>query len=213
LAISPKTSFELRLLRTTVPKRSLFAILTELPWWFSLLVAALIYMAGALFNPLIGAAAALPFLGVTGYVAWLRLKRGPTADFPAMIKALRGASPEEMRAMLAEAFTRQRYEVSDGRDGDLELQRNGYVTLVRFRRWRAQSTQPGAIAELAQAMRARRADHAIYITAGSVSDGSRQAAQSAGIALLDGMALANLVVRTRAARKAVSRSAAAAAKA
>ena len=47
-----------------VPKRSLFAILTELPWWFSLLVAALIYALGALFNPLMGAAAALPFVGV-----------------------------------------------------------------------------------------------------------------------------------------------------
>lgn len=197
----------------TPPKRSLFAILTELPWWFSVLIAFGIYMLGALFNPLMGFAAALPFICVACYVGYLRVKRGPMADFPVMIKALRSVAPEEMRAMLVEAFSRQSYEVRDGRDGDLELHRNGYVTLVRFRRWRAQSTQPGAIEELVAAMRARKADHAMYITAGAVPDNTRQEATTAGIALLDGVALANLVVRTRGARRAVSRSAAEAAKA
>lgn len=194
-----------------MPKRSLFAILTELPWWFSVLVAALIFSLGALFNPLIGAAAALPFVGVAAYVGYLRLKRGPAPDFPVMIKALRACEPDDLRAMLAEAFTRQSYEVSDGRDGDLELQRNGYVTLVRFRRWRAQSTQPGAIDELVAAMRARKADHAMYVTAGAVPEATKAAARDAEIALLDGVALANLVMRTRGARKAVTRSAAEAA--
>lgn len=195
-----------------MPKRSLFAILTELPWWFSLLVAGLVYSLGALFNPLMGAAAALPFVGVACYIGYLRARRGPMADFPVMIKALRSCSPEEMRAMLEEAFTRQSYEVTDGKDGDLELQRNGYVTIVRFRRWRAQSTQPGAIHELVKAMRARQADHAMYITAGALPEDTKQSAQDAGIALLDGVALANLVMRTRGARKAVQRSAAEAAK-
>lgn len=194
-------------------KRTLFSVLAELPWWFSLLVAGLIYMIGALFNPLIGAAAAFPFVLVAAYVGYLRIKRGPTADFPVMIKALRAASPEDMRDMLAEAFARQRYEVSDGKDGDLELQRNGYVTLVRFRRWRAQSTNPGAIQELLGAMKARQADHAMYITAGAVPEATKAAADAASIALLDGVALANLVIRTRGARKAVSRSTAEAAKA
>jgi hypothetical protein len=196
-----------------VQKRTLFSILAELPWWFSVLIAALIYTIGALFNPLIGAAAAFPFVLVAAYVGYLRIKRGPTADFPVMIRALRAASPEDMRGMLAEAFTRQRYEVADGRNGDLELQRNGYVTIVRFRRWRAQSTQPIAIEELVAAMTSRKADHAMYITAGAVPDETKAAATVAGIALLDGVALANLVVRTRGARKAVSRSAAEAAKA
>lgn len=199
--------------RAHVPKRSLFAILTELPWWFSVLVAALVYTLGALFNPFIGAAAALPFVGVACYVGYLRLKRGPMADFPVMIKALRACEPDEMRSMLGEAFARQSYEVSDGKDGDLELQRNGYVTLVRFRRWRAQSTQPGAIDELVAAMRSRKADHAMYITAGAVPDSTKDAARGSGIALLDGVALANLVVRTRGARKAVSRTSAETAKA
>lgn len=186
-------------------KRSLFSVLIELPWWFSLLAAGLVYSVGAFFQPIIGAAAALPFIGVAAYIGWMRLRRGPIADFPDLIRALRTASPEEMRAMLEEAFVRQRYEVCDGALGDLELQRNGYRTLVRFRRWRAQSTAAAAIAELAEAVRARGADHGIYVTAGAVSDGARKQAADSGITLLDAMALANLVVRTRGARKAVSR--------
>ena len=189
-----------------VAKRTLFSILVELPWWFSLLVAGLVYSVGAFFQPIIGAAAALPFIGVAGYIGWLRLRRGPIAEYPELIRALRAASPEEMRAMLAEAFAGQRYEVSDGPSGDLQLQRNGYLTLVRFRRWRAQSTSAAALQELAQALRTRGADHGIYVTAGAVPDAARKQAADSGVTLLDAMALANLVARTRGARKAVSRS-------
>lgn len=196
-----------------VPKRSLFAVLIELPWWFSLLVAALFYTIGSLFNPLIGAAAAFPFTLVAIYAGYLRVKRGPLADFPVMIKALRSASPEDMRAMLEEAFSHQKYEVTDDKDGDLVLHRNGYLTLVRYRRWRAQSTHPGAIRELVEAMKSRNADHAMYITAGAIPEGTKEAARTAGIALLDGVALANLVARTRGARRAVRRSGEEAAKA
>ena len=107
--------------------------------------------------------------------------------------------------MLTEAFTRQRFEVSDGQGGDLELQRNGYVTLVRFRRWRAQSTSAAVLDELAAAVRRRGADHGIYITAGAVPEAARKRAADTGLTLLDALALANLVVRTRGARRAVGR--------
>ena len=186
-------------------KRSLFSILVELPWWFSVVVAGLIYTVGAFFQPIIGAAAALPFIGVAAYIGWLRLRRGPIADFSELIRALRAASPDEMRAILEEAFVRQRYQVSDAAAGDMELQRNGYRTLVRFRRWRAQSTSAAALAELADAVRAGGADHGIYVTAGAVPEAARRQAADSGITLLDPMALANLVVRTRGARRAVSR--------
>lgn len=187
-------------------QKSLFSLLSELPWWVSLAVAALVYSTGAMFSPLVAAAAAVPFVGVAGYIGWLRIRRGPPLDVPALLKALRSASPQEMHAMLAEAYARERYEISDGASGDLELRRNGYLTLVRFRRWRAQSTSPAAVKELLDAMRARKADHAIYVTAGAVTDAARRQAEAAGLGLIDGHGLAALVKQTRAARKALSRS-------
>ena len=202
-------------------KRSLFSTLIDQPWWVSLLVATLMYAVGLMlarllphgvYPHLIGAAAALPFVGIAAYVGWLRIRRGPALNVPALLKALRGAAPEDMRAMLEEAYARERYEVAEGAGGDLELQRNGYRTLVRFRRWRAQSTGPAAVDELHAAMRARDADHGIYVTAGAVTDSARKRAGEADIALLDGLALAELVRRTRGARTAMKRAAVEAAK-
>ena len=66
-------------------RRSLFAILIDQPWWVSLLAAAVMYGFGLMvasllprgvFPHLIGAAAALPFVGIAGYVGWLRIRRG-----------------------------------------------------------------------------------------------------------------------------------------
>jgi hypothetical protein len=196
-----------------LPKRSLFAILCDQPWWVSLLVAAAIYGLGSMFSPLIGAAASLPFIGVAGYAGYLRIRRGPALDAPALLKAVRSMSPEEMRAMLAEVFTTDRYQLSDGPQGDLRLERNGYVTLVRFRRWRAQTTNASALSELQQSMRAQQADHGMYITAGTIADAAKKQAAETDIALIDGLALAELVRRTSGARKALARSSAEAARA
>jgi len=188
-----------------MPKKSLFAVLCDLPWWASLLCAGLVYSLGAFFSPLIGAAAALPFVGVAGYVGYLRLKRGPVLDISAALKALRAVSAEELRAMLTEAFAADRYELSEVPEGDLKLVRNGYITLVRFRRWRAQSTSAAALTELHQTMQKHNADHGIYITAGTIADNARRKAAESDIALLDGPALAEFVRRTAGARKALAR--------
>lgn len=196
-----------------MPKRSLFAILCDLPWWVSLLVAILVYTVGANFSVVIGAAAAFPFICVAAYVGYLRIRRGPALDATALLKALRSAQAEDMRSMLAERFAADRYLLSDAPGGDLRLERNGYVTLVRFRRWRAQTTHPAALDELKQTMRAQKADHGIYITAGTIANTARKQAADSGIALIDGAALAEMVGRTAGARKALARAAGEAAKA
>jgi hypothetical protein len=190
-------------------QRSLFRTLIESPWWVSLLAAVPTYAVGLILSRLLpgdanphvlGVAASLPFLSIAVYTGWLRIRRGPSVDATALLRALRTATAEDMRAMLAEAYASARYQVADGKGGDLELERNGYLTLVRFRRWRAQSTGPAAIDELRAAMRARKADHGVYITAGNVSDTARKRAGETDITLVDGPALAELVRRTREAR-------------
>ena len=196
-------------------QRSLFRTLIDSPWWVSVLAAVPTYAVGALLSRLfpgdanphvLGIAASLPFLGMAVYTGWLRIRRGPSIDVPALLKALRNASPDDMCAMLTEAYGRARYEVAEGAGGDLELQRNGYITLVRFRRWRAQSTGPAAVDELRAAMRARKADHGVYVTAGTVTESARKRAGEADVAFVDGFTLADLVGRTRGARAALKRS-------
>jgi hypothetical protein len=197
-----------------VAQRSLFRTLIESPWWVSVLAAVPTYAVGVLLSRLmpgdanphvLGVAASLPFLGVAVYTGWLRIRRGPGVNPAALLPALRNASPDDMRAMLADTYERAGYQVADGAHGDLELERNGYLTLVRFRRWRAQSTGPAAIDELRAAMRARKADHGVYVTAGSVTESARRRAREADVTLVDGQPLAELVGRTRAARTLIRR--------
>lgn len=188
-------------------RKSLFSILVEQPWWVSLLVAGVFYWFIALFSPLVGVAAALPFLCVAAYAGYLRIRRGPPVDVPVMTAALRTASPEEMRAILTEAFTADKYVVSAAAQGDLKLERNGYTTLVRYRRWRAQSVGASAVRELVESMRALGADHGMYITAGTFPDPVRLQAKDADIIAVDGAALTELVKRTGGARKALARAA------
>jgi hypothetical protein len=197
-----------------VAQRSLFRTLIDSPWWVSLLAAVPTYAVGALLSRLfpgdanphvLGVAAALPFLGMAVYTGWLRIRRGPSIDAPSLLKALRNASPDEMCAMLTEAYGGARYEIADGSGGDLELQRNGYLTLVRFRRWRAQSTGPAAVDELRAAMRARKADHGVYVTAGTVTESARKRAAEADVTFVDGFTLADLVGRTRSVRAVLRR--------
>jgi hypothetical protein len=191
-----------------VAKRSLFAILCELPWWVSLLAAGCIYVIGAAFMPIVGAAAAAPFVGVAVYVAWLRIKKGPEIDVPAVLNALRSASPDDMRMLLTDAFSAEGYEATGLSSGDLQLERNGYVTLVRYGRWRAQSTGGAALKEFADALRAKKADHGIYVTAGSAADDARKRAAESEITLIDGAALAAKVGRAKLTRKLIEKASA-----
>ena len=69
-----------------------------------------------------------------------------------------------------------------------------------------QSTGPAAVDELCAAMRARNADHGVYVTAGTVTESARRRAGEADVTFVDGFTLADLVGRTRGARAVLKRS-------
>jgi restriction endonuclease Mrr len=87
----------------------------------------------------------------------------------------------------------------------LQLKRSGYITLLRYRRWRAQSTGAAAIDDLARTMRSQQADRGIYVSAGTVNEGARKRAGESDIAVIDGTALVRLLGRTRSGRRALRR--------
>jgi len=188
-----------------VPKRTLFHILLEQPWWVSLLAAAGMFGIFGLFSAVIGVAAATPFLGIAGYLGVRRVRLGPQAEPVALMYALRSASPEELRDMLRTVYEKDGHSVTEVEGGDLLLDRQGYRTLVRYRRWRAQSTGPATIHELAQAMRRHNADRGMHLTAGSFTDAAKPAADAANVTPVDGAALAQLLRRLPGAMQLVRR--------
>lgn len=193
-----------------MPKRTLFHILSEQPWWVSLLIALGLFLAIGLFSTLMGAAAAFPFVLVAAWVGWQRLRHGPVLDPARFSPAVREASAEEVREMLSQAYARDGHEVSDSPEGDLLLVKQGYTTLVRYKRWRARNTGAAVVAELQSAMRKRNADRGVHVCAGTVAEAARAAADKAGVTLLDGPALAALVRRSPLARRIAAREPAAA---
>src|SRR5688572_10105096 len=92
-------------------KRSLFSILSEQPWWITLLVAVLVFgIMQLVFAPL-APFVALPFAALAVYLAWRQLRAGPPANIEERLAALRTMPWENFGPVVSEAYRRQGYIV------------------------------------------------------------------------------------------------------
>ncbi len=179
-------------------KESLFSILTRAPWWVSVVSAAALFAAVRLFLPDIAAFfAALPFLAVAAYAGWRQLRAPSAANVTEILGKLRAMSWENFAAVISEAFRRDGYSVTEVANGavDLELRKNGRVSIVSCKRWKVAQTGIGPLRELHQAMRSRDAQECIYVAAGDFTANARAFATEKTIRLLSDMELAKLVAR------------------
>lgn len=189
---------------SNMAKQSLFSILTRQPWWMSVAIAALLFAATRVFLPDIAAFfAALPFLAIAGYAAWIQLRAPSASSVAGMLGKLRAMPWENFSAVLAEAFRRDGYSVAEIADGaaDFELRRNGRVTIVSCKRWKVGQTGIGPLRELHAAMQARDAHECIYVSAGDFTANARGFASANTVRLLNGAALGELVARVERGRR------------
>ena len=179
-------------------KDSLFSILSRAPWWMSVVIAAVLFAGMRVFLPDIAAFfAALPFLVIAGYAGWRQLRAPSVTNTVEMLARLRAMSWEDFRAVIAEAFRRDGYGVTEIANGpaDLELRKNGRVTVVSCKRWKVAQTGVGPLRELYAAKRERDAHECIYVAAGDFTANARQFATEKAIRLLNDAALGELVAR------------------
>jgi len=179
-------------------KRSLFSILSEQPWWVSLVIAAALFAMAYQFLPQFAPFFALPFVGVAVYVAWKQFRGRSPADAAERLAALREMSWEKFGALIGEAYRRQGYAVEASASGafDFTLRKGGRITLVQCRRWKANQVGPGPVRELYEAMSGHEAFNGVFISAGEFSANARKFAAGKAITLLSGAALAELVGKT-----------------
>lgn len=179
-------------------KDSLFSILLRSPWWASLLIAVGLFFASRLFLPPVAAAAStFPWVALAIYGAWRQMKVPSAARVAETMERLRGMSWEEFSAVIAEGFRREGYEVTINKGGaaDLELRKQGYVTLVACRRWKVAQAGIAPVRELQAAREAGEVRSGIYITAGELSPQAAAFAADKNLRVLDGVALASFVGR------------------
>lgn len=179
-------------------KESLFSILSRSPWWVSVLIAAALFALVQLFLPVIaGLAAALPFLAIAAYCGWRELRAPGVADTATMLGKLRAMSWENFSAVIAEAFRRDGYQVTEieGGGADLELRKDGKLSLASCKRWKVAHTGVGPLRELHEAVQATDAHEGIYVTAGDFTATARGFAAGKALQLLNDAALGKLVAR------------------
>jgi restriction system protein len=183
-----------------LPPNSLFAVLLRSQWWISIAVAAGLFAAARLLLPeLYAAAVALPFALIGIAAGWRQLRTPGAGRVAAALERLRELSWEGFCATLEEAFRREGYSVRrlGGAPADLELVREGRVSLVGCKRWKAMRTGVEPLREFHAACRAREAHERIYVAAGEVTDKARAFAAENNIRLLHEADLARLLARVR----------------
>ncbi len=176
-------------------KRSLFSILSEQPWWVSLLVAMSVFAITQLIVPQIAPFIALPFVAVAIYIAWKQLRGTSPINVEERLAALRAMPWENFGLIVSEAYRRRGYEVEASESGsfDFTLRKNGQATLVQCRRWKVNQVGIKPVRELHEALNRHDAFNCVCISTGEFSDSAREFAAGKPITLLTGTALVQLV--------------------
>jgi restriction system protein len=170
---------------------SLFAVLLRNPWWISFLLAAVISVICAALLPkefvVIGVLGTMPFL-VIGCIA---LKRQWNAPSAAAVEAervrLSGLSWRDFSAELEAKFAKQGYAVERLAGGkadakvdnaaDFRLTKNGQITLVAAKRYKAATHGVDALQALVAQREALGADKALYVCLGALSEQAQKYAK------------------------------------
>jgi restriction system protein len=179
-------------------KESLFAVLSRQPWWVSVAVAAGLFGVAQLALPtMIAAAIALPFLAISFYAGYRQLRAPSAANVGEMLGRIRSMPWENFSAVISEAYRRDGYTVDEINKGpvDLKLEKNGRISIVSCKRWKAAQTGVGPLRDLAQAKDANDASECIYVAAGDFTANARDFAKQKSIRLLHDAALANLIAK------------------
>ena len=186
-------------------EKSLFAMLLRSPWWVSFLVVGLIVLAAGALLPkeyfVVGALASFPIFVVGCIAAWKQLRAPNPARVAEMLDAVATMPWRTFADTLAAAWTREGYAVERLQGtgaADLRLTQGGRTTLVSARRWKAAAHGVEPLRELHAAIQARDASGGVYVaTHGPLSDNARLFARDHGIAVLQGDAVAVLLLNQR----------------
>jgi restriction system protein len=180
-----------------LPQNSLFAVLMRARWWVSAMVALGVFALARLILPEgFALFATLPFIVIAVVAAWKEIRQPRGARLEAALARLRAMSWEEFAAGVEAGFRRQGYTVrrADG-VADFELEKDGCVSLVCARRWKAARTGVEPLRELAAAGEKRGAGECVYVVAGELTEQARRLAEEKRVRLMDGASLLALARR------------------
>jgi restriction system protein len=180
-------------------ERSLFATLLRAPWWVSLLVMlAVALVAGALLPEaykIPGMLGAFPFLVIGIMAAW-RQRNAISADrIAALLEQARTMAWRDFSILVEEALRLQGFEVSRLGSGpaDFQIEKQGRITLVSAKRWKAATVGAEHLRELLAARESQHAFSCTCMSLGTFSQAAIDLAHQSPIQLLGPAHIAQLM--------------------
>ena len=199
---------------------NLLKLLSQCPWWVSVVFSAIVYAAFSLIFPFIqfehaflrGFAKASPtlalplslvFLLPASFAYFVSRRKRKLLDKQTDLESIKALSWKEFEELVGEAYRRKGYSVVEnhgvGSDGgvDLRLSKDGNLFLVQCKRWKTQKVDVRVVREMYGLMTAERASGAIIITSGLFTQDARTFAENKPIDLIEGHQLTELIRSVR----------------
>ena len=184
---------------------SLFAILLRSPWWISFALVGLFSLAAAALLPreyvIAGVLGTFPFFATGCVAAWRQWHAPSAARVAAMHATLQSLPWRDFADALEAAWRASGHGVerlAAGGSADFVLTQGSQTLLASARRWKAANHGVEPLRELHTAMQARGTPQGMYLVAqGSVSDNARLFARDHAITVVEGDALAHLLLGVR----------------
>jgi len=156
-------------------EKSLFATLLRSPWWVSFLVMlAVALVAGALLpDPYkgVGMVSGFPFLVIGVIAAWQQRNALSAERIQELTEKARSLSWTDFSTLIEKGFNRQGFVVRRIQNGaaDFKLEKNGQITWVSAKRWKAATVGAENVRDLIQALENHEAGSCSFITLGQFS--------------------------------------------
>ncbi len=195
--------------------KSISSILLEAPWWVSVVTAAAVYIImghvipsvetnNQILNIVLNAVAVpAPFFSIVllllAPLAFLNTRRKvKLLDQQTNLNSIRQLHWKNFEEIVAEAYRRLGYQVTEGGLGpdggiDLELKKNGDVSLVQCKQWKAHKVGVNVVREMYGVLVASNANEIIIICSGKFTQEAYSFAVDKPISLINGTELSALI--------------------
>jgi len=180
-------------------EKSLFAALLRSPWWVSFLVmAAVALVAGALLPDAYktaGMLGAFPFLVIGLMAAWRQRNAISPARIEQLTEQARSMGWRDFSILVESALQQQGFQVTRLNNGpaDFQIEKNGRITLVSAKRWKAATVGAEHLRELLAVRESRDAFSCTCMSLGVFSQAAIDLASSSPMQLLGSANIAQLM--------------------
>jgi len=180
-------------------EKSLFATLLRAPWWVSFLVMlAVALVAGALLPDAYktaGMLGAFPFFVIGVMAAWRQRNAISANRIQELVEQARGMGWRDFSVLVEEALRQQGFVVTRlaGGPADFQIEKNGRITLVSAKRWKAATVGAEHLRELLAERESRDAFSCTCMSLGVFSQAAIDLANDSPMQLLGSANIAQLL--------------------